>query len=124
MAEALFDTTILVDALRDVPGATDELRRYRRHAISRITWIEVLAGTRAETRDETLNFLDRFEVIELDADIGRAAADLRQQTRIKLPDAVIWATAQRRSLTLVTRNSKDFPPGTPGVRIPYQLGRA
>ena len=124
MVEALFDTTILVDALRQIPEAADELRRYRRHAISRITWIEVLAGTRAETREGTLNFLDRFEVIELDADIGRTAADLRQQMRIKLPDAIIWTTAQRRSLILVTRNSKDFPPGTPGVRIPYQLGQA
>ena len=123
MSEALFDTNVLVDALNRVPQAAAELRKYRRHAISRITWIEVLAGTSLETREGTQIFLDRFEVIELDADIGRAAADLRQQTRIKLPDAIIWATAQRRSLTLVTRNSKDFPPAMPGIRIPYQLGR-
>jgi hypothetical protein len=34
---------------------------------------------------------------------------------------VIWATAQVRAMLLVTRNTKDFPKGDPGVRAPYKL---
>ncbi|MGD9896259.1 MAG: hypothetical protein AB7T14_04150 [Candidatus Methylacidiphilaceae bacterium] len=37
----------------------------------------------------------------------------------KLPDAVVWASAQDRALLFVTRDRKDFPAGDPGVRFPY-----
>jgi len=50
----------------------------------------------------------------------RAAAN-RRQMRIKLPDAIILATAETAGRTLVTRNVKDFPAGMGGVRVPYQV---
>ena len=121
MSGVQFDTNILIDALRGRPEAAAELERGDRHWISRMTWIEVLAGADEETLAETEAFLDHFAVIEIDADIGRRAAMIRRQQRLKLPDAIIWASAQAGGHLLVTRNSKDFPEGTPGVRIPYQL---
>jgi predicted nucleic acid-binding protein len=39
--------------------------------------------------------------------------------RIKLLDAYIFATAQVNGSILVTRNTKDFPAQTPGIRVPY-----
>ena len=47
------------------------------------------------------------------------AVDLRRRHRIKLPDALIWAAAKRRGALLVTRNTRNFPGGDPGVRAPY-----
>ena len=41
--------------------------------------------------------------------------------RIKLPDAIIWATAQTNHRILITRNTKDFAKNEPGVMIPYHL---
>jgi hypothetical protein len=46
---------------------------------------------------------------------------IRQQRRIRLPDAIIWASAQEYSLLLVSRNTKDFPANEPGVRVPYKI---
>jgi predicted nucleic acid-binding protein len=40
---------------------------------------------------------------------------------MKLPDAIIWASALARHMLLVTRNVKDFPANDPGVRMPYRL---
>jgi len=37
----------------------------------------------------------------------------------KLPDAVIWATADSEGCILVTRNTKDFDGNHPMIRIPY-----
>jgi predicted nucleic acid-binding protein len=39
----------------------------------------------------------------------------------KLPDAIIQATAQIHQAILITRNRRDFPKETAGVRIPYAL---
>ncbi|STA83041.1 Uncharacterised protein [Citrobacter koseri] len=39
---------------------------------------------------------------------------------MKLPDAVILATAHIHRFALVTRNTKDFA-GIPGVITPYHL---
>ena len=38
---------------------------------------------------------------------------------MKLPDAIVWASARRQGRLLVSRNTKDFPAGDPGVRHPY-----
>jgi len=38
-----------------------------------------------------------------------------------LPDAIILASADCEGCIMVTRNSKDFDPGDPRVRIPYTL---
>jgi hypothetical protein len=40
---------------------------------------------------------------------------------MKLPDAIIQATAEGAGRVLITRNTRDFPASTPGVRIPYTL---
>ena len=110
MVKALFDTNILIDYLNAVPEARDEIARYEGSAVSIITWMEVLIGARTEVEQATRRFLDGFEVVAVDGPIAERAVLLRQRHRIKLPDAIIWATADTRSLLLVTRNSsKIFP---------------
>jgi hypothetical protein len=41
--------------------------------------------------------------------------------RVKLPDAIVRASASLIHALLATRNTKDFSTDEPGVRIPYQL---
>jgi predicted nucleic acid-binding protein len=66
--------------------------------------------------------LGHFSIRELSPEIARRAADLRFNRRsMKLPDAIIFASAQEQGAILVTRNAKDFPATMPGIRIPYSL---
>ena len=53
-------------------------------------------------------------------DVTEQAVALRREHRIRLPDAIIWATARASGALLVTRNTKDFPANDPGIRVPYQ----
>jgi hypothetical protein len=46
---------------------------------------------------------------------------LRQKYRLKRPDTIAWASAEARSILLVTRDGKGLPPDDPSVRIPYRL---
>ena len=119
MSDPFFDSNIVIDWLNDSQSATSELERYPRHRISRIVWTEVLAGEPLESRDKVQRLIAPFEVVEIDARIAMAAADIRFRMRIKLLDAYIFATAQVNGSILVTRNIKDFPAYMPGVRIPY-----
>lgn len=121
MSDPIFDTNIVVDWLRERPQARQELRRYQRHRISRITWTEVLAAEPVETREVVRDLIAPFEVVEVDGRIAAAAADLRSRTRMKLLDALILATAQVHGVILVTRNTRDFPAALPGIRVPYTL---
>ena len=47
-------------------------------------------------------------VFELERDIKLKTADIRKTHKIKLPDAIIAATALVHDLTLLTRNVNDF----------------
>jgi predicted nucleic acid-binding protein len=121
MSDPFFDTSIVIDWLRGRPQAKAELSRYKRHRISRIAWTEVLAGEPLETRSYIQELIAPFEVVEIDARIAAAAADIRSRAHMKLLDALILATAQVNGAILVTRNTQDFPAQMPGIRVPYSL---
>ncbi|WGG51283.1 PIN domain-containing protein [Rugamonas sp. DEMB1] len=126
MALALFDSNILIDALKGYEVARRELMHYDDGAISAITWIEVVSGTHPAARPEVMTFLADFElqVIQTNETIMLEAANLRGASlftppKIALPDAIIIATGNVTGRLIITRNWKDFR-GT-NIRIPYEL---
>ena len=118
----VLDTNILIDYLRGIEKAQQELARYPDCSISLITWMEIMVGA-ADRNEEVLlrDFLSRFTRIAVSADIAETAVTIRRQHRIRIPDAIIWASAQASNTLLVTRNTHDFPPDNPDIRIPYSL---
>lgn len=118
---AVFDTNVVIDALKGLSEADDEYVRYERVLISRITWMEILVG--ADGDDVQLrDFLEtHFEIVPLDLAVAETAVQLRRDHHIRLPDAIIWATAQANNAVLVSRNTKDFNADWEGIRVPYQV---
>jgi hypothetical protein len=121
MVKALFDTNILIDYLNAIPQARIEVQRYGDKAISVITWMEVMIGADPKVESATRSFLSSFDRLGVDERVAEDAVWLRRNHRIKLPDAIIWATARTNSMLLVTRNTKDFPAADPGIRSPYRI---
>ena len=118
--KALFDTNILIDYLNGLEASKAELDRYRERLISVVTWMEVLVGGRTDAEMDVIDmFLRDFRVVDLTRGVSREAVNIRRTSRVRLPDAIIWATARAESALLVTRNTKDFPKDDPGVRVPY-----
>jgi predicted nucleic acid-binding protein len=119
--KAVFDTNIVIDALNGLAKADAEYSRYERVLISRITWMEILVGAEGDD-SELRDFLEsRFEIVPIDLNVAESAVQLRRGYRIKLPDAIIWATAKVNDAILVTRNVKDFDSKWEGVREPYRV---
>ncbi len=118
---AVFDTNIVIDALNGVSEADDEYGRYERVLISRISWMEVLVGAQDDAL-QLREFLDaHFEIVPLDLAVAETAVQLRRAHRMRLPDAIIWATAQTNDAMLVSRNTKDFKADWDGIHVPYRI---
>ncbi|WP_075215653.1 type II toxin-antitoxin system VapC family toxin [Mongoliimonas terrestris] len=121
MVKVVLDTCILIDFLQGVEVAHAELRRHDgAAAISVVTWIEVMVGA-GDTRMATRAFLDGFPILPLTEAVAERAVDIRRRTRVRLPDAVIKASADLAGAVLVTRNTKDFDPADPSVLVPYTI---
>lgn len=119
---ALFDTNILIDLFSGRREAKQALDAWPpQNAISLITWMEVMVSAKKYNQEHrTRVAMSAFNIIGVSQDIAERSVALRQEYGMKLPDAIILATAQVHRLELVTRNIKDFT-GIPGVVTPYEL---
>ncbi len=122
MTKALLDSNILIDYLSGIQEAKAEIALYNSPIISVITRIEVLVGARSSAESKAIRgFLSGFQTIELSAKIADHAVILRQQHRLKIPNAIVYASAKVEGTILVTRNTKDFDRDWPDIREPYIL---
>src|SRR5436309_1592870 len=106
MAELLVDTDVCIDHLSGqarLPGRRSRLR------FSVITRAELRAGARDE-REQALvrQLLGAMAEYPVDRQVAEEAGRLRAETGIRLPDALIAATALVHGLMLHTRNLRDF----------------
>lgn len=106
----LVDTNILIylskRKLEFEQVATSQAKLF----ISVITYMEVL-GYRFENdlEKQTITRLcEYFPVIHLNSEIIEKVVSIRQKHKIKLPDAIILATALTGDLDLITANVADF----------------
>ena len=78
--------------------------------LSIISKIEILSYNfpTKQSLDITKDFINSSLIYNLNDDIVEVTIDLRKNYRIKLPDAIIAATALVNSFELITRNTKDF----------------
>lgn len=115
MTEAVFDTSILIDHLRDVPSATNLLKKVQEGEItgyiSTLTETELFSGKDGNDpvkRDMLARLIGRFGRIEVSSNIARKAGDIRRAYGTLVGDAVIAATAESMNCRLFTKNIKDF----------------
>ncbi len=91
--------------------------------VSIITKIEVLGFNAPENHYQLLtDFMNDSIVLELSNNIVDACIEIRKKYKIKLPDAIIAATALVYNLTIISRNVSDFQ-NIEGITVinPYQL---
>lgn len=111
----LWDTNSIIFFLQDLlPSSSKSFLlkelNLRKPQISIITEIELLSWPKI-SRVEIGNiseFLSNFESIGLTEEIKIATIQLRKSTGLKIPDAVIAATAITQAVPLLTNNLKDF----------------
>jgi predicted nucleic acid-binding protein len=118
---ALLDTNLLIDYLCGRVEARSVLDESVDRAISIATWTEVMAGATSEDEAQLRAFLRSFRIVPITEEVAERAVALRRLFRLKLPDAIILATAQTEKRLLLTRNARDFPADGAGIEVPYTL---
>lgn len=119
----LLDSVIVIDHLNSIQAATDFIAAHERDIhLSVITRAEVLAGVDERGLVPVRRLLQHFPTLAVTSEDADAAAGLRRKHGWKLPDAFQATLATNHRLSLVTRNTKDFPPDVHAfVAVPYQL---
>jgi predicted nucleic acid-binding protein len=117
----LLDSNILIDVLRGERVAQAWLEQQQRPSISVITWIEVLVGCRGAEQAVVEPWLESFDRLPIDQAVATLTVTLRQRHGLKIPDAIILATAQCHGMQLATRNVRDFPLDLGSVLHPYSV---
>jgi predicted nucleic acid-binding protein len=105
VAELLVDTDVCIDHL----GGVKRLPRSGRLGYSVITRAELLAGATSEDEANVRRLLAGMDELPVDRRVADRAGLLRRELpRLRMPDALIAATALVYSLTLHTKNTRDF----------------
>jgi len=99
----LLDTNIVIDLVTSLIALTGSITSY---FISVITLVELSKNTNANAKGLEVYVRDllRADAMIVDIEIAKIARDLRIATQLKVPDAVIAATALHNRLTLVTED--------------------
>ncbi len=111
MADILVDTDVFIDHLR---GANELTPGKHRLHYSVITRAELFAGTAGT--DLAARLFAPFGEIPVDRSIAERAGRISRTISLRLPDALIAATALEHRLGLITRNASDFS-AVNGLRI-------
>jgi len=112
VARILVDSDVLVDHLR---GHRRFVRGHDDAHVSAITRAELFSGRGTEER-RIKRLLEPMTELSVDRAVAERAGRLRRTSRLRLPDALIAATALQHRLTLITRNVRDFS-GVKGLRV-------
>lgn len=119
MTVGFLDTNILVAYFGGDMAVKAALERFAGLKLPAAAYVEFMTGL--ETGREEAMFDDvihkLFDVVQTDIEICREAASLRRHKRLKLPDALIYATARVAGGILVTRD-RDFRQDWPDIVVP------
>ena len=109
----LCDTGPLIELIRGNQAMTEELENigFQNLALSSITIAEVYYGMKKSETRLTKELINKFNKYHINQEISKKFLEIMlgyKNKKIKIPDALIAATAIVNNVQLFTMNTKDF----------------
>ena len=106
----ILDTNIIIYLSQEKMKVTDFASKGDRLCISIISYMESLGHPFKNKEEEIIvkSLCDTCEIFNLTKQITDKTIEIRKQFKIKLPDAIIAASALENNAVLVSANVKDF----------------
>lgn len=106
----LLDSNIIIYAAKPEYGYLCDFIANNTPLLSAVSYVEVLGYHRLTATEKSYfeAFFKAATVLPITDAVLQTAIALKQQQKLNLGDSLIAATAICHSLTLVTRNTKDF----------------
>lgn len=94
--KGLLDSNVIIDASKGIVSAQDIVNEYDFIYTSIISYVETQGYNFSDNEEKEIvnQILNSIEVVNLNKEIADIAIDYRKQKKIKLPDALILATAK------------------------------
>jgi tRNA(fMet)-specific endonuclease VapC len=110
----LCDTNIFINLFRGKENIKEALKKIGKEntALSIVTYAEIIYGTKKNDLQKIKDFFEQYTIIDIDKNISTifkgVVLNYSFNHHIKIPDALIAATAINDGMPLYTENKKDF----------------
>ena len=104
----LLDSNILIYLSQKKLSIEEVFDKKSNYFISLVTYMEILSYSFSSKDEEQFvrKLLSFFDIIDIDRDIAEEVIRLKKSRKIKLPDAIIVATALTHNATLYTNDKQ------------------
>ena len=108
--KGLLDSNVIIDASKGIVSIQDIVYEYDYLYTSIISYIETLGYNYIDSDEKEIvtQILNSIEIVDINKEIADIAIDYRKIKKIKLPDALVLATARYLKADLLTSDISDF----------------
>jgi predicted nucleic acid-binding protein len=119
--ELILDSCVIIDFFNDTPNSLDieALVVQNACAVSFVTKLEALSSSNLSAEEESAirRFLSRIPILPTNESIEEETIKIRRNTNLKLPDAIIAATAIVIGAEVVTTDNDFLKCTYPMLRV-------
>jgi predicted nucleic acid-binding protein len=108
--KGLLDSNVIIDAAKGLVSTQEIVNNYDYLYASIISYVETLGYNFSDNSEKEMisQLLGAIEIVDLNKDIANIAIEYRRRKKIKLPDALVLATAKYLNANLLTSDGDDF----------------
>lgn len=116
---ALLDSNIFIYLSQKLLSFEQVFEQHKSFSTSIISYMEVMGFNFINDKEEKVleHFFCNISIKNIDKNIVNKVIEIRKNKKIKLPDAIVYATASINEMDLITRNVGDFKNIDDTVRV-------
>jgi len=106
----VLDSDVLINYSKGLVNLELYFDEYEKVYISAITYLEIFGFEFSNKREEKLltDISKKVVIVNINENIIKKVIDIRKKFKVKLPDAIIFATATFLNADLISFNDADF----------------